>query len=369
MNRPEGKFPLSFQLMGDISLNGLLCDPACHNSLASGLSRAIEIVGNCDLRIGNLESPLWGDGKVNTLKSPRLCTTRQAAECILPLGLDVVLLANNHIYDCCEAGFSNTVSFLEKQGIFWLGAGRTQEEAARPLIISRRDSRIGILNYVSKDTCPCLPPDAAISLNIFEEEKVLCDVGQLSRDVDALLLFLHWGERELTAYPTVEQRRFCRRVAENGAHVVACSHAHCLQGFERWDRSAIFYGLGNVIFSCFGGRLGRIWPKMSRQTGIASCTLSDGKIQDLRLSFFVQEGLCFVQDDTAARHRKQNRLNRRIQVPDKRLKWYSLIEKVLQRGVTWPLRFITEHGGFPFALSKIRRKHFMELWSVFRRTS
>ena len=65
-----------------------------------------------DLRIGNWESPIWGGGGVNVLKSPRVYTTEQAAECALSLKINVALLANNHAYDCLEDGFEKDNQFF-----------------------------------------------------------------------------------------------------------------------------------------------------------------------------------------------------------------------------------------------------------------
>ena len=99
------------QWLGDISLNEQFCNPQYHESIRESMARLGREAGPYDLRVGNFEAPIWGDGGVNQLKIPRLCTTEEAAKCILLLKLDVVFLGNNHIYDCLEKGFENTKTF------------------------------------------------------------------------------------------------------------------------------------------------------------------------------------------------------------------------------------------------------------------
>ena len=208
---------VTLQWVGDISLNEQLCNPQYHRSIRESMAKLAEEAGSCDLRVGNWEAPIWGNGGVNTLKTPRLCTTKEAAECILPLGLDVVFLGNNHIYDCLEEGFENTADFLRENNIRCLGAGHNQEEASRPLILERRGMSLGFLNYVHRNTHPNVPSGADIFLNYFDEETAVGQIGNLSEKVDVVVAYLHWGEHELVCLPSPAQREFGRCAIEAGA--------------------------------------------------------------------------------------------------------------------------------------------------------
>ncbi|HUU41247.1 MAG TPA: CapA family protein, partial [Desulfatiglandales bacterium] len=232
------------QFLGDISLNGSFCDPSCQRVLTRDVNELAGRLGRCHLRIGNWESPLWGDGGVNVMKQPRLFTTEDAAKSILSLGLDVALLANNHIYDCLEKGFENTLQFLDSNGIHYLGAGINKTKASEPLVLTQNGWRFGLLNYVGLETNPSIPAGAGVFLNIIKEERLLAEVASLATQVDIVVLNLHWG-MELVKYPSLEQRRLARRAIEAGARIVACHHSHCLQGHESWRDGHIFYSLGN----------------------------------------------------------------------------------------------------------------------------
>ena len=349
--------------VGDIGLSGQLCNPQHHESIKDNMSRLANEAGQHDLLIGNFEAPLWGDGGINKLKMPRLCTTIEAARCILPLGLDVVLMANNHVYDCLEGGFENTREFLEKNNIQYLGAGTEPAEAARPLILSRKGMRIGILNYVGPETHPNIPKKSGVFLNMFEEQKVLTEIGDLAKSVDVLLLNLHWGSEELVRYPAVEQRVFARNAVECGATVVACSHAHCLQGHEYWKQGHIFYGLGNFIF---GDIDDWSWPDLARRTALAIVVVSRRGVEKAMLRPLYQEGFTLQWDSRPSRMRMERKLNRYLGLSEKTCRLIYAWERFYQKVIVSYFRFVKRSGGFIPSLLQIRKRH---LGAVARITS
>ena len=77
--KTDQKEKIVLQFVGDISLNGLFCDPQYQLELSKNMKKLANELGDSDSRVGNWESPLWGDGGVNMLKEPRLCTTENAA--------------------------------------------------------------------------------------------------------------------------------------------------------------------------------------------------------------------------------------------------------------------------------------------------
>ena len=306
------------QWLGDISLNGPFCDPQHAAALGENLRSVAAELGPCDLRIANWESPLWGDGRVNERKVPRLATLAQTAKAIQPLGLDVVLLANNHAYDCLEAGFENTLALLREMGAATLGAGRSEQEAAQPLVLERRGRRLGLLNYVGYETHPNLPPGARVFLNWFEEEQALSETSTLRGKTDAVLVHLHWGD-EFIRIPSIEQRRVARKLVEAGAMVVVGCHAHVLQGHETWASGYIFHGMGNFLFWPPQSPLKQSgpWPRFVREVGVAGCRLAGGKVCDAALRHLVQDGLALRWDETPRRKRLERKLSRSLRLADR----------------------------------------------------
>ena len=55
---------LRLQFLGDLSLDGLYCDPQHHQGLRENLQWINKISNGTDFRILNWESQLWGDENV-----------------------------------------------------------------------------------------------------------------------------------------------------------------------------------------------------------------------------------------------------------------------------------------------------------------
>ncbi|MDP6415634.1 MAG: CapA family protein [Gammaproteobacteria bacterium] len=360
---------ITLQFIGDISLNGLFCNPQHHQAVADNMSEIAARLGSCDLRIGNFESPVWGTGGVNKLKSPRLCTTRQTAECLRPLGLDVALLANNHVYDCLEDGFANTTGFLNDIGVKWLGAGTSETDAARPLVLNCGDMSLGLLNYVGAETNPSLPDNSGVFVNWLDKDRVLQDVVNLATQVDKVLVFVHWGTVEQVRYPEVRHRRLARSAIDAGAQVFVGCHAHCLQGDEQWGSGHIFYGMGNFLFSPLLGSPGEIlrsWPELSRSIGLARCKLSSRGVTDVSWLFLHQgrHDLTLQVDQRPRRAKMQRKISEVLKQSDTRLARSLRLESRF----IMPFRnYVDQSGGLLGAICSIRPRHWRALSAMFRR--
>jgi len=352
---PQNNNRVVLQWVGDISLNEELCNPQYHEPIREGMAKLADELVPCDLRVGNFEAPIWGDGSVNRLKTPRLCTTKQAAECILPLRLDVVFLGNNHIYDCREKGFENTTVFLRENNIKFLGARNNQEEASQPLIIEKNGISLGFLNYVHRNTNANIPADAQVFLNYFDEKRALKEIADLSLKINVVLVYLHWGAEELIRLPSLAQRRFGRHAVETGAKVIVFDHAHCLQPHENWRDGHILYGLGNFIF---GNGPSQKWPDLACRTAMATIEVSRGRVEKVRLDYLCQKNGLPDRDNRKSRSRTQKRLNFCIRFPDRIYSVLYKLEKFFQFEIVAGFQFMKISGGFIPSLLRIRKRHF-----------
>ncbi|WP_397543979.1 CapA family protein, partial [Roseovarius salis] len=91
----------------------------------------------CDLRVVNLETAITRGGTpapkgINYRVSP------QNAVALCAAGIDACGLANNHVLDWGTAGLVDTLDTLDRLGVGRAGAGRTAQEAARPLSLGAR---------------------------------------------------------------------------------------------------------------------------------------------------------------------------------------------------------------------------------------
>ena len=170
------------------------------------------------------------------------------------MGLNIVSLANNHIYDLGEEGLRNTIKILKENDILYCGAGLNADEAARPVVIEKDDKRIAIyaycmygnkwLGYVElagKDK-PGVNP-----LNI---DKVVDDIKEAKKEYDYVIVMPHWG-REYRYEPLPECVQMAKQMIEAGADAVLGSHPHQVQPTIKYKKGYICFSMGNFLFPDF----------------------------------------------------------------------------------------------------------------------
>ncbi len=349
---------MKIQLFGDVSFDGLYCDPQNYESIRKNFEYVESILAPADFRIANWESPLWGDGELNELKSPRLSTTLGAAETILPLNIDLMLLGNNHTFDCGYKGFSNTVEFFKKNSLEYIGAGETIDEAQKPHVFFKNGKGIGVLNFVSEKTNPKMPENGKVILNSFSLSKAIGNIKSLLHDIDNIIVILHWGEIELTRIPSLSQREVAKELINAGAKAVVGSHVHTLQGWEHYKDGLIIYSIGNFVFNPYLVMPGYIHSKRpldTRRIGIPEIIITD---QELSVSwnYFYREddSLILIPDDENRVRKFHKRLNKLLIQNLSIYKFLYFIETKL----VVVRSFFSKNGGFPFALLKLKPKHF-----------
>lgn len=161
------------------------------------------------------------------------------------LGIDAVLLANNHVGDFGAAGVEDTLENCRNIGMKTVGAGRNAADAAAPLLMECHGLRIALLNQAEhefgiagKNTpgCAGLEP-----LELSEKIK------QLKKECDLVWVTLHGGH-EHYPFPSPRLRQLCRFLADSGADLVFNCHSHCPCGYEIFHNVPIIYSPGNFYF-------------------------------------------------------------------------------------------------------------------------
>ena len=288
--------------LGDLMLSGEWEEPAksdparCFGPLAGSLAAA-------DVVFANLETTVDSSGS-QIPKQPRVVAEGSAIRgALTALGVDVVSLANNHAFDANAEGFETVVGLLRSQGIAFCGAGDDSSEASRPCVIERKGVRLGWLAYVPAETKPSHVAGTAPGVNLLHEERAAREVRELRRNVDHVLVSLHWGV-EYCNLPSPAQRRFARRLVEEGASFVIGHHAHAVQGVEAYRGGVIAYNLGNATTTDFfiDGRLAIQQSRRTRSSFILRAALLPDRVLGVELVPFRAEGGSFrLHDPYAAR--------------------------------------------------------------------
>lgn len=211
-----------------------------------------------DLRIINLECAIT-DNEQPWTRTPKVFHFRakpSAIETLRSAQIDACSLANNHTLDFEEQGLLDTLEHLDAAGIRHAGAGRNQEEAADPAILTVRvdhTSRVALLAFTDNE-----PPFAAgtgrpgtnylpISLKpdaLRRVERAVSDVREMG--VDTVIFSNHWGPN-MVQRPKEIFRRFARAVIDRGVDIYYGHSAHVFQGVEIYGGKPILYDTGDFI--------------------------------------------------------------------------------------------------------------------------
>lgn len=168
------------------------------------------------------------------------------------LGVDIVGIANNHVYDFGPDALVDTVDTLDAAGVPHVGAGKNLDEAEEPVYFIMNGWKIGIvaatqiersLNYTKEAT-----EDTPGVLKTLDPDKFITVIGEAKHNADIVVAFVHWGTEGNSAYGT-DQEELAREFVNAGADVIIGGHTHCLQGIAYVDDVPVIYSLGNYWFS------------------------------------------------------------------------------------------------------------------------
>lgn len=198
-----------------------------NNNFKFPFEKTAQFLQSADLTIINLEAPLVENCPVIN-EGMIFCGDQRFIEGLLYAGIDVANLANNHSFNYGKEGIEQTSKLLKENGI--LVAGYPINKLA---IKQLNNWRIGILGWNLLDN--------------FEESKILEVITNSLKQVDFLIVSLHWGT-EYTRYPNQNQQTLAHKIIEAGADLIVGNHPHWFQGIEKYQSKLIIYSHGNFIF-------------------------------------------------------------------------------------------------------------------------
>jgi poly-gamma-glutamate synthesis protein (capsule biosynthesis protein) len=180
-----------------------------------------------DLTIVNLENPFTTSIK---RRDKQFCFKGELSYAnILRAGsIEMVNIANNHIYDYSKEGFLDTIQILKNANIYYSGENYIAYYEVRDITIASIGYR-GWSTYIKPN--------------------VSRDIKKAKEKADIVLVSFHWGD-ENKNYPNDVQKNLGRFAIDEGADIVVGHHPHVIQGIEKYKGKYIVYSLGNF---CFGG--------------------------------------------------------------------------------------------------------------------
>lgn len=354
------------QLLGDICFDGFYCMPGVFCAVRRNLSEVQAALPPCDYRMGNWECPIAGDVEEHNDHKPcnRLCTSESAAGSILPMKLNAVTLANNHLFDAGKGGFAQTRQFFEKNGIKITGAGSTVEESERPLFFDCGGISFALINWVNDASWSSLrlPNDAGVYVNRWNSRTFRDKIADLKKKVDHILVSIHWGDFDLISCPSPSDRALAAEFIDAGASAVYGGQQHFTTGYEFISGRPVIYGIGNFIFSPSAvfntGRVVHWDIQQFGEISIPTLTFSKTSFEGIKWNYFLQprDSLLIREDNQKTRSRRHQKLCRTLRWNRPSYRLFFFAHSILAR-FRWARCEYGRFGVIKKLFAKIKYRH------------
>lgn len=268
----KGDITLSF--VGDVSLADNWDIMPKYDERKIGIygvldEEVLSIMNNADIMVANNEFTLSNRGtrlnKAYTFKGDP-----KRASIYKEMGVDLVSLANNHIYDYGHDAFIDTLNTLKSQDIAFVGAGNNIEEAKKPYYYIINGYKIAFLNATRAEK-NIITPEATLNkegvFRCYDPSLFIEEIQKAKQESDYVVALIHWGKEQSHNLEQV-QIDTGKKYIDAGADVLVGSHAHVLQGMEIYNGKLIAYNLGDFLFNDW-----------TTETGILNVNIAnDGKL-------------------------------------------------------------------------------------------
>ena len=228
-----------------------------------------------DILVANNEFPFTDRGTPTEGKAYTFRADTGTVDYLHDLGVDVAVLANNHIYDFGETGLLDTLDTLSGAGIPFVGAGENLKEASDPIYFIINDIKIAVVaaTQIERLDNPDTKGATETSAGVFRcwnPEKLYETVSMAKENSDFVIVYIHWGTENVTE-PDWAQLEQAPKLAQAGADLIIGDHPHCLQGITYYEDTPVIYSLGNFWFN-----------SKTVDTGMVQITLDQDGLKEFR---------------------------------------------------------------------------------------
>ena len=181
---------------------------------------------------------------------PKVVVRKEDLERLYALNVNVVSLANNHVFDLGTDSFDKLIQELTDHNILFFGAGHNVEEASKPVVISENNQTIAIYGCCMEG----VPPSRLMVATEDEPGIWRASIQELTATLksargkyDYVFVMPHGGQEHKTL-PMQECIEMSKQMVDAGADGVFWSHAHCIQPKISYKKRPIYFGLGSLLF-------------------------------------------------------------------------------------------------------------------------
>lgn len=231
-------------------------------------AQVADLIFDADLSIANFESPVTTDDLVDEIIGDAGPPMENCSEPLFDVltshdghRLDVLNLANNHIFDKGAEGLATTMATLAARGIAQIGLVDDPAGTATATVFERSGLKIGFATATFGINSMSTPEGWAVKHSPLTPKRGAPDLGLIKAQIDdaraqgadLVVAVLHWGH-EFEMFPRVAQQKAARDLAEYGADLIVCHHSHVSQPIELYECQTsgrtvpIAYSLGSLVW-------------------------------------------------------------------------------------------------------------------------
>lgn len=232
---------LTVVLIGDVMMHAKQLKYDCRTFLEPIRSR----LASADLAVANMEFTLAGEPYSGY---PAFSAPDAYADYVADCGVDVFLMANNHILDKGKAGLRRTLErYRAMDRIRFTGAAETAQEDSLtfPLMLTAKGLRLAFINT----TYGTNTGDTAGWPKVHTENKAeIQDAVLRARRLGAdwVIALPHWG-LEYQLRHSAGQEKLARWMHDAGVDIVVGAHPHVVQDTTHIGRMPVIYSMGNAV--------------------------------------------------------------------------------------------------------------------------
>lgn len=236
---------VSIAFLGDLMMHG----PQIPCDYSQFVSRIAAPAREADLSVANIEFTMSGPPYTGypCFSSPDSAGVRFCSD----LGLDVILLANNHILDKGMKGLERTLSVVDgicdSLGGKFTGIARSEEELASnyPLIIKNKGIRFAFVNFTYGTNIG--KTGGMPRVNTMVRDSVAAAIDRAKADsADFVIALPHWGDEYHLKHNSLQQE-WAEWMVDRGVSAIVGGHPHVVQDTAFIKGAPVFYSLGNVV--------------------------------------------------------------------------------------------------------------------------
>ena len=254
----ESQDTVTLLFAGDILMDDHYAVMSTYHNRGNDINQAfdqglLEQMRNADIFMINNEFTFTGRGTPTVNKKFTFRANPGNVSMYEEMGVDIVSVANNHIYDYGEISLLDTLDTLEQAEIPYVGAGRNLQEAMTPVYYIANGMKIAFVSatQIERNSVPDTKEatqDSAGVLRCMNPDNLLLVIEEAKKNSDYVILYIHWGTESQEAIDWLQEQQ-APIYAQAGVDLIIGDHPHCLQKMDSVEGVPVIYSLGNFWFN------------------------------------------------------------------------------------------------------------------------